>query len=259
MANDIHATIEEREGVITVVMDRPEKLNAISPQMTETYWEAVRQMSTRNDLRCMVITAKGKYFSAGIDLNAPNKREFHPDQAHPGWNYRRDYRLHHLLYDEMENLEKPIIMAVQGICLGAGVEMAMSCDFRFCTPRAEFALPEVDLGLSPGSGGVNRLTRLLGPSWGKWIAMAGMRVAAEQAKTIGLVHDVFQEETFMDDVYAFCDRLITIPADALGLAKLTVDMAADLDRVGGRHLSRLANTTLKATPEHLERTARFKK
>lgn len=260
MDDATHATIvEERPGVITVVMDRPSKLNAISPQMTETYWEAVRALATRDDLRCMVITAKGRYFSAGIDLGAPNRRTFDPDSPHPGWNYRRDYREHHLLYDEFENCEKPIIQAVQGICLGAGVEMAMSCDFRFCTPEAEFGLPEVDIGLIPGSGGTTRLTRLLGPAWGKWMAMAGMRVGADQAKTIGLVHDVFAADRFMEDVYAFCERLMTIPADTLGLAKLAVDMTPDLDRVSQRHVARLANTTLKGTKEHLDRTARFRK
>jgi enoyl-CoA hydratase/carnithine racemase len=257
-----HATVHEHDGIVEVVMDRQDKLNAISPQTTAAYWEAVTRLADRDDLRCMLITARGRYFSAGIDLAArTGDRPGNPEtqHLHPGWNYRRNYRSHHLLYDEFEAVEKPIVQAVEGICLGAGVEMAMSCDFRFCTPEAEFGLPEVDIGLVAGSGGTTRLTRLVGPAWAKWMAMAGMRVGAQQAKTIGLVHDVFPADSFREDVLAFCRRLIALPAETVGLAKLTVDMAVDTDRVTQRHVDRLVNTTLIGSAEHERRTARFRR
>jgi enoyl-CoA hydratase/carnithine racemase len=194
----------------------------------------------------MVITAEGPYFTAGLDLSSMGgTRPGNPEteHLHPGWNFRRNYRSHHLLYDELEAIEKPIVLAAQGICLGAGVEMGMSCDFRFCTPNAEFGLPEVRLGALAGSGGTSRLTRMVGPAWAKWMAMAGMRVGAEQAKAIGLVHDVFPEETFLDDVYAFCRTMMEIQPEVLGLAKLAVDMFADVqDRTVQRHIDRLAVT-----------------
>jgi enoyl-CoA hydratase/carnithine racemase len=239
-----HCEITEDDGIITVTTTRPEKLNAISHEVTAAYWEAANALADRDDLRVMVITAEGPYFTAGLDLssmggNRPGNPE--TEHLHPGWNFRRNYRSHHLLYDEFEAIEKPIVLAAQGICLGAGVEMGMSCDFRFCTPTAEFGLPEVNLGAIAGSGGTTRLTRMVGPAWAKWMAMAGMRVGAEQAKTIGLVHDVFPEETFLDDVYAFCRKLMEIQAEALGLAKLVVDIAADVqDRTVQRHVDRMA-------------------
>jgi enoyl-CoA hydratase len=261
--SDVHATITEGEGVLTVTLNRPEKLNAISPQVTETLWKATRMLQDRDDLRCMVITAVGRYFTAGIDLAAgAGQRRGNPEtkDLHPGWNYRRNYRDHHLLYDDFEALEKPIILAAQATCLGAGMEMAMSCDFRFCTPIAEWGVPEINLGVIAGSGGSSRLTRLVGPGWAKYMAMAGMRVGAEQAKQIGLVHDIFPEETFMDEVYAFCRKLIALPPEALGLAKLAIDLAADItDRNAQRHLDRIVNTTLVDSPENLARTQRFKK
>ncbi|HEV8297716.1 MAG TPA: enoyl-CoA hydratase/isomerase family protein [Acidimicrobiales bacterium] len=239
-----HASIHEDGGIITVMIDRPEKLNAISAQVTAAFWEAANALADRDDLRCMVIAAKGKYFTAGLDLSAPGgNRPGDPatQHLHPGWNFRRNYRSHHLLYDEFEAIEKPIILAAQGICLGAGVEMAASCDFRFCTPNAEFRLPEVQLGAIAGSGGTSRLTRIVGPAWGKWMAMAAMPVGAEQAKTIGLVHDIYPEKTFLDDVYAFCRHLISLPAEPLGLAKIAVDIYADVhDRTVQRHIDRLA-------------------
>jgi enoyl-CoA hydratase len=241
-----HATISEHDGIITVTIDRQEKRNAISPDVTAAYWEAVTALADRDDLRCMVLTAEGPYFTAGLDLAAGGgNRPGNPEtmHLHPGWNFRRNYRSHHLLYDEFEAVEKPIVLAAQGICLGAGIEMGMSCDFRFCTPHAEFALPEVRLGAIAGSGGTSRLTRMIGPAWAKYLAMAGMRIDAQRALAIGLVHDVFPAETFLDDVYAFCRKLMEINPEALGLAKLAVDMHADVqDRTVQRHIDRLAVT-----------------
>jgi enoyl-CoA hydratase/carnithine racemase len=260
-----HARITEQDGILTVTITRPEKLNAISPLVTQTFWEATRMMVERDDLRCMVITAQGKYFTAGIDLSASAAdRQSDLDHAsenlRPGWNYRRKYREHHLLYDEFENLEKPIVLAAQGICLGAGVEMAMSCDFRFCTPRTEWAVPEIKLGVIAGSGGSSRLARLIGPAWAKYLAMAGMQVSAERALLMGLVHDVFPEETFMDDVYAFCRKVADLPPEAVGMAKLAIDIATDVqDRVVQRHMDRVVNTILVNSDEHRARIARFAK
>jgi enoyl-CoA hydratase len=257
-----HARLAEADGILTVTIDRPEKRNAISPQVTETLWRAAGELADRDDVRCLVITAVGPYFTAGIDLSAPvGSRPGNPEteHTHPGWNFRRNYRSHHLLYDEFESIEKPVVVAAQGICLGAGVEMAVSCDFRFCTPEAEFGVPEVrSIGVLAGSGGTSRLTRLVGPAWGKWMAMAGRRVPADQAKQIGLVHDVFPAETFLDEVYAFCRDLITIPAEALGVAKLAVDLYADVsDRTAQRHIDRLIVSGMINSPDYLSRMARF--
>ncbi|MBV9485581.1 MAG: enoyl-CoA hydratase/isomerase family protein, partial [Frankiaceae bacterium] len=132
-----YAPITEADGILTLTFRREAKLNAITPEMTEALWDAVRQLEMRDDIRCLVITGTGKYFTAGMDLSthvgsSPGNPE--TEHLHPGWNFRRDYRSHHLLYDEMEAVEKPIVLAYQGIALGAGVEMAGSTDFRFCTP-----------------------------------------------------------------------------------------------------------------------------
>jgi enoyl-CoA hydratase/carnithine racemase len=257
-----HARLTEQDGILTVTIDRQSKRNAISSQVTETLWQAATLLADRDDLRCLVITAVGPYFTAGLDLAGPlGSRPGNPEteHTHPGWNFRRNYRSHHLLYDEFEAIEKPIVLAAQGICLGAGVEMAVSCDFRFAVPGAEFGVPEVrSIGMLAGSGGTSRLTRLVGPAWGKWMAMAGKWVPAEQAKQIGLVHDVFPAETFLDDVYAFCRDLITIPAEALGVAKLAVDMYADVsDRSAQRHIDRLIVSGMLNSPDYLNQMARF--
>lgn len=252
------ATISEDGGVITVTLDRPEKLNAINPEMTEALWVATRALRDRDDLRVLVITATGKYFTAGIDLAAvPGE----VDGARPASDlaYRRRYRDHHLLYDELEAVEKPVILAAQGPCLGAGVEMAVSCDFRFAAARAHFQLPEIGLGVIAGSGGTGRLTRLVGPHWAKWMSMAGQAVDADRALQIGLVHDVFPDDEFTASVTAFARQLVEFPAQALGVAKLAVDLSADLDRTGQRHLERIVNTRLTTLDDFVRRTAPFRR
>ena len=256
-----HCTITEQDGIITVTTTRPEKLNAISHEVTAAYWEAANALADRDDLRVMVITAEGPYFTAGLDLsslggNRPGNPE--TEHLHPGWNFRRNYRSHHLLYDEFEAVEKPIVLAVNGICLGAGVEMGASCDFRFCVPEAEFGVPEVRLGAIAGSGGTSRLARIVGPAWAKYMAMAGMRVDAERALSMGLVQDIFPGETFMDDVYAFCRSMMEIAPEVLGIAKLAVDMYTDVqDRTVQRHIDRLlVGLTFEEFAKSMER---FKK
>lgn len=248
--------VTEADGILTVTFDRQHKLNAISPDMTGMLWDAARALGDREELRVLVITGVGRYFTAGIDLNhlAADRRggELTSDVA-----YRRTYRRHHLLYDEFEAIEKPIILAAQGACLGAGVEMAASSDFRFAAASAYFRLPEVQLGVIAGSGGTSRLTRIVGPHWGKWLAMAGEPVGAEQAQAIGLVHQVFPDETFHDEVQNFARKLAALPREAVGAAKLVVDMAADVDRTSQRHIDRLTNTSLAADGGFAERTAPF--
>jgi enoyl-CoA hydratase len=252
------ALITEHDGIITVTINRPQKLNAIGPDVTAALWEAARALGDRPDLRVMIITAVGKYFTAGIDLShVPGERD--GQRVHPGLDYRRVFREHHLLYDEFEAIEKPIIMAVQGHCLGAGLEMAASCDFRFAASGVYFSLPEIQIGVIPASGGTSRLTRLVGPHWGKWLAMAGKRVYAEKAEMIGLVHEVFPPDELQAGVEAFARELIDLPVDALGMAKLACDMVADIDRTNARHVERICGTILTDSDEFKQRTARFRK
>jgi enoyl-CoA hydratase/carnithine racemase len=256
-----HVRTSEESGIITVTIDREAKRNAISPEVTAALWAAVRALSERDDLRCLVITAVGSYFTAGLDLAAAaEKRKAETASRHAGWAYRRGYRQHHLLYDEIESVEKPVVLAAQGVCLGAGVEMALSCDFRFCTPNAEWGLPEVALGVIPGSGGCSRLTRIVGPAWAKYMTMSGARLSAERALAIGLVSDVFPQERFLDEVYAFCRLMCGHPAEAVGLAKLSVDLAADIDdRAAQRHVDRLVNTNLVNSEAYRQTLSRFDK
>lgn len=250
-SDDIRRT--DAEGVLTLTFTRDHKLNAVTDAMLDIMRDAVRDLGDEESIRVLVITAEGRYFTAGKDISEMG--------AHPssGVALRRDYRRLHELFDELERLEKPIVLAAQGPCLGIGVEMASSCDFRLASDRAIFGLPEIpNLAVLPGSGGISRFTRIVGPHWARWLAMAGENVTAEQAVTIGFVHRVLPDEGFHEAVQVWARKLITNSAEALGLAKIAIDAAVDSDRRTARHIDRMANTQLLQTQEHLDKIEAFK-
>jgi enoyl-CoA hydratase len=251
MTGTPHAHVTEQDGVLTVTFDRQDKLNAISAEMTATLWDAVQTVQTRDDLGALVIRAVGPYFTAGIDISGIDISERTPSQ------YLRDYREHTALYDAFENLDRPVVLAAQGHCFGAGVEMASSCDFRFAAPSATFQLPEINLAVIPGSGGISRLGRLVGPQWVKWLAMAGRAVDAQRALQIGLVHEVYPDAEIHDRVHEFARKLAQLPSQAVGIAKLTVGMCANTDPTSARQVEQIANAVLAFGDEHKQRVATF--
>jgi enoyl-CoA hydratase len=243
---------DDLDGVISLTFTRDSKLNAVTDDMLDVMRVAVRDLGDYSTNRALVITAEGRYFTAGKDIGEMGAQ---PDS---GVALRRDYRRLHELFDEMERIEKPVVLAAQGPCLGIGVEMASSCDFRFASERAVFGLPELqNLAVLPGSGGISRFTRLVGPHWARWLAMAGENVDAELARTMGFIHQIFPDETFHTDVQAWVRKLVGMSPEALGLAKITIDAAFDSDRRTARHVDRMANTMLLQTQEHLDKIEAF--
>jgi enoyl-CoA hydratase len=147
-------------------------------------------------------------------------------------------------------VEKPVVMAIHGSCLGGALEMACSCDFRLAAQSASFGLPEIRLGVLPGSGGTSRLTRLVGPANAKWLVMAGQDINAERASQMGLVQAVWADEEFDQRSREFCVELAALPQEATAMAKIAIDTVADLDRTGARQVERIANTFLTRSDEH---------
>jgi enoyl-CoA hydratase len=257
-----HARRDDAGGVVTITLTRDDKLNAVSGPMFELLEEAVTDLEERDDLRVLLITGEGRYFTSGVDITT-----MPPDLGQDaqgvvwGSRLRRQYRVaaRHDLFDRIEEIEKPVILAAQGPCVGVGLELGASCDFRLASTRTTFSLPEVEnLAVIPGSGGVSRLTRLVGPHWAKWLAMAGMKVGAEQALTIGLVHAVYPDDEFAASVQAFATRLASRPTEAIGVAKVVIDAAAEVDRRTARELDRIAQTVLMTSSDYLDRLAAFK-
>ncbi|MEJ7935516.1 enoyl-CoA hydratase/isomerase family protein [Sphingobium sp. AN558] len=238
---NLEIIISENDGVIHVAFNRPEKYNALSMEMLDGLRDATARLRDRDDLRVMLLTANGKYFSAGVDLNgglAPDTSIESPS-AFRRW-YRQGAGSLHGLGDEWEAIEKPIVVAFQGPCLGGALELSLCADFRLASTDARFGLPEISFGALPGSGGTSRLVRLAGPHWARWLVLANRQIDAERALAIGIVHDVIGQEELIDNALAFCQSLKALPPEAFGAGKLAIELAADLDRSQARNVERLA-------------------
>ncbi len=249
-----HLLVSEHNGVLEVLLNRPEKLNSISDGMVSALRDAVDRFGSERALRVLLIKSAGPYFTAGMEVSA----DISPSVAGSTLDGRHWYRKKfHQLFDELEAIEKPVVVAHQGVCLGGGLELSLSCDFRLAAASARYGLPELEIGALPGSGGISRLTRIAGPHWARWLVMAGEQIDAAQALNIGIVHAVYPDVEFAARVQAFCTKLAQRPYELLGLAKLSIELAADLDRAQARNVERISNSILFTGAEHKALLAAF--
>jgi enoyl-CoA hydratase len=240
----------ETGGVLEIVLNRPAKLNAINREMWEGIRDAIEDFRSRHELRVMLFRANGKYFSAGSDLtDYDGDFEDSPMRAR-NW-MRRDLSAGmHRMFVEMERIEKPFVVAHHAMCIGGSLELSLSCDFRLASRGAQYWFPEMQFGMVPLSGGISRLTRLVGPHWANWMAVANMKVTAERALAIGLIHEIYPDEIFESEVRGFCAMLAGHPVEATAVGKMAIQLAADLGSDDARQVERLAFSSLTFAPEY---------
>jgi len=250
------------EGIIVATLNRPDKLNAITPQMMELLTEAVLRFRDSEDLKVMLIRATGRYFSAGADLRAGGQKKISPTR-HTARGIRENHRLNlnnmQQLWDEMEHIEKPFVVAHHAMCVGGGLELSLSCDFRLAAKSAGYAFPEGLFGVLPASNGVSRLTRMCGPHWARWLIMANKPAPADMAFTMGLVHQVFPDETFEQEVMDFCRHLTKQNPEQMGAAKVAIELCAEVGPEMGRHVERMANSALMLNPDYMTKMEAYVK
>jgi enoyl-CoA hydratase/carnithine racemase len=256
-----HLLVEELpEGILVATLNRPEKLNAISRQMMDLLTDAVLRFRDTKELKVMLIRATGRYFSAGADLKSGGEQRRISPTEHTASGIRENHRLNlnnmQQLWDEMEHIEKPFVVAHQAMCVGGGLEMSLSCDFRLAAKSAAYAFPEGLFGVLPASSGVSRLTRFCGPHWARWLIMANKPAPADMAFTMGLVHQVYEDDVFEEEVMAFCRHLAKQNREQMGAAKVAIELCAEVGRDAGRHIERMANSGLMLNPDYLEGVAR---
>lgn len=248
-------TEETEDGILIATLNRPDKLNAISRDMMDLLTEAVLRFRDTAELKVMLIRSHGRYFSSGADLRSGNQRVVSPT-TQTARGIRENHRLNlnnmQQLWDEMEHIEKPIVAAHHAMCVGGGLELSLSCDFRLAAKSAGYAFPEGLFGVLPASSGVSRLTRICGPHWARWLIMANKPAPAEMAFTMGLVHQVFPDETFADEVMDFCCHLARQNGEQMGAAKVAIELCAELGRDSARHVERMANSGLMLNPDYLK-------
>jgi enoyl-CoA hydratase/carnithine racemase len=215
------------DGVATLTLDRPDKLNAWS-------WEATRQLGKRADeirfddsVRVVVVRAEGRAFCAGVDLGMPEDRVTGRSPAEKVRNYYEGIRWVHERFRAFSALPQPIVMAVHGYCLGFGFELALMGDVRVCADDAVFALPEATVGVSVDAGGDLRLAREVGAGWAKLLALTGRRIDAATAERLGIVQQVVPRADLDATAYAIAREIRDNAPLAVQSIKRTIDEFAD--------------------------------
>lgn len=239
---------EVTDGLGTITINRPEVRNALSKTVLREIRHALEDFADNNDVGAVVFTGAGdKAFIAGADITQLVDYTFLDGLA-------ADMQR---LYDYIEDYEKPTIAAINGFALGGGNELAMSCDIRIAADTARFGLPETNLGVLPGAGGTQRLTRLVGKGRAVELILTGRLFSADEAFRIGLVTEVVPGAELLDTVRATADKILAKGPLAVRLGKLVIKNGAETDQRTGLLLERLAQSLLYSTEDKREGAEAF--
>lgn len=206
--------LKKENKVATITIQRPESLNALNSQTITELSNAFDSLNVDSEIRAIILTGSGeKAFVAGADI-----KEFADFGANDAENLARNGQ--NTLFNKIENLNKPVIAAVNGFALGGGLELAMACHIRYASDNAKLGLPEVTLGLIPGYGGTQRLPKLVGKGLANELIFSAKMIGAERAKEIGLVNEVFT----LQELLPKAEELATIIArnSPMGISKAIV-------------------------------------
>ncbi len=217
---------EIQDGVGVLTFNRPKALNALNPKTLEEVNDVIESVQEDESVHVLVLTGAGeKAFVAGADITEFPK--MNPLQA------RHFGEVGQNIFFKLEHLPKPVIACVNGFALGGGCEIAMSCDFIYASDKARFGQPEVHLGLMPGFGGTQRLSRLIGRAKAKELCMTGEMIDAQQAKELGLVAKVFPAEHLMEETMKAAKLLATRAQGVLRSLKQVINRGMDVDLKSG--------------------------
>lgn len=217
--------LQKKDHIATIIVNRPKALNALNWETTEDITAAVENARDDENIYVIIITGAGdKAFVAGGDIGFMQKLT-----ALEG---REFGMLGHKMCRLIETIEKPVIAAINGFCLGGGCELAMCCDFRICSDKSKFGQPEVGLGLTPGFGGTQRLPRIVGKGMALQLLLTGKNIDAQEALRIGLVNKVVSQDELMDEAMAIANSIASKAQRAVNLCKKAVNegLEVDIDR-----------------------------
>jgi enoyl-CoA hydratase len=214
----VHVSREDR--IATVTIQRPEKLNALNPQVIDELGKAFRELRSDDEIRVVILTGAGeKAFVAGADIGV--LAEMNPLS---GVEVSRQGQV---VFREIETFPRPVIAAVGGYALGGGCELALACHLRIASENARFGLPEVGLGIIPGYGGTIRLARLVGLGKALELTLTGGQVGAEEAERLGLVNAVVPQEALMERAREMAGRIARNGPVAVQMALESIFHALD--------------------------------
>jgi enoyl-CoA hydratase len=244
---DRNIAVRIDDAVAVVTLNRPEVLNALNQATMDELVEALEGFERGGTVRCVVITGAGRAFAAGADV-----REMAGATAVEmlgGYRFQQ--------WERIRKVTLPLIAAVNGLALGGGCELAMLCDMIIAAETASFGQPEINLGIMPGAGGTQRLTRAIGKARAMELVLTGRPISARQAEAWGLVTRVVPAESVLDEAMRLAREIAGKAPVAVRLAKEAVLKAFDTHLEGGLDYERKAFYLLFATEDRAEGIAAF--
>jgi enoyl-CoA hydratase len=228
MKNFQHILTDIQEGVGIVTLHRPKSYNALNQELLEELMAALAEFDRDADIGAMVITGDQKAFAAGADITlmvGSSPDDMRKDPFIPTFSLIR-------------KISKPVIAAVAGYCLGGGIELAMSCDMIIAAETAKFGQPEINLGIIPGAGGTQRLTRAVGKYLSMEMIINNRTLSAEEALNVQLVNHVYPEETYLEKAIELGQEIARRAPLAVKAAKEAINLAFDSNLTEGLDLER---------------------
>jgi enoyl-CoA hydratase len=217
MSDEALVVVERDEPIATVLLNRPKQLNALSDALMEELVAQLGELDREADVRCIVLGGSERAFAAGADVE-----ELAQASTIELYYARRVER-----WDAIRNLWTPLVAAVSGYCLGGGCELAMSCDVIVASETAQFGQPETSLGIIPGAGGTQRLTRAVGKATAMDVILSGRFLTAQEALQAGLVSRVVMREAWLEEAKRIARDIASKGPVATRLAKEAVDRASE--------------------------------
>ena len=237
--------VETKEGVARITLDVPGKLNRVSMSARDELAQVFAELGRDDTVRAIVLAGEGEAFTAGGDIPGFLQRE--PEEvSRLAWNVAAP-----------ERCPKPVIARLHGYAFGVGLELALACDFRIASSDLQLALPEIKLGMIPGSGGTQRLARIVGLGRAKDIIMRGRRVGADEALTLGLVTEVVPAGDLDAAVQRLVDELAELSPLALATLKRVLNHVYDAPLHMGIEIEGLAYGMLRSSHDFREGVEAF--
>ena len=218
-----YVLIDREDGYAILTINRAEKYNALNLEVIADISAAIDELGSGDDVRAMVITGSGdKAFISGADIEI--MRDL--GSSAEGVAVSRQSQA---LTSKIDQLPKPVVAALNGYALGGGLELAMACDIRIAADTAKLGQPEINLGLIPGSGGTQRLPRLVGKGMAKLLILSGEMIDADEALRIGLVEKVVPASELIDEAKSLARKLAARPPLAVAAAKEVINVGMEID------------------------------
>ncbi len=232
-------------AVATIVLNRPEALNALNSQLLDELGATLDELKQHRELKVCILTGAGeKAFVAGADIKELSSLD-------PFGASEFSLKGEHIK-QKMDELGVPFIAAVKGFALGGGCELAMACDIIIASDNAKFGQPEINLGIIPGFGGTQRLTRLVGKGMAAELILTGDIITAREAKEIGLVNRVVAGDKLTDEVKSLASKIASKSKTAIMMVKRAIDYGIETDLKTALEIERDAFAVLFSTEDHLE-------